>query len=61
MYTESNIRVDQSVSVNLESYCDIYAENTVEQFCWGTYAELKTQQSICSCSETSLYIDINEK
>lgn len=33
MYTESNIRVDESASVNLDFYCGIYAEKTVEQFC----------------------------
>lgn len=28
MYTESNVTVDENVSVNLEPYCDIYTEQT---------------------------------
>lgn len=42
VYRESNITVDESVSVNPEPYCTIYAEKKVQQVFWGTYTELKT-------------------
>lgn len=61
MYTESNIRVDESVSVTLESYCDIFTEKTVQQFCWGTYTELKIRAVPVQYQKCLNCIDINEK